>query len=370
MSVINRMLLELDERHDSTAQQRLPGMVRAVPARFSTAPVRPWLWIALIIAVILLLTFFIWRAIPPAILPIPPTVTAQPASVPLTTTPQPLQLQSATSLDQARILTAADDIQPRAVIPTPIPGPAPTSISPNNSKPTKTISTFLLPARADATENGDKVEPGIKTSPSTENTTLSMKHVSKEQQADFRYREALAFVSQNRSQDAQTALEEALRLDPRHLAARQALLSLFLKAKRYPSAEQTLQDGLKLNLAVASLASTLASVQLEQGDATAALTTLEKYAAQASGHADYHGFYAALLQRIGRHAEAIGQFQAALKAQPNRGNWLMGLGISLQAEKHYADAEQAYLRARASNSLSPDLLAFIEQRLQQLRQVH
>ena len=347
MSVINRMLLELDERHDS-AQQNLPGMVRAVPARLPGTPYRVWLGDVLAIALTLLLGFFIWRMAvsqKTAIAPVAsaPAATAAPLPALAST---PLQLQSANALE--RVPVAADEVQAIILAPTPIPAPV----------ATPTLRKNFLPKQDVASEIGV----------SADSTILGMKRVSKEQQADFRYREALSLMAQSRVSDAQTALEDALRLDPKNLAARQALLSIFLTAKRYPQAEQILQEGLRLNLAVAPLATALASVQLERGDPAAALVTLEKYAPQAHGAAEYHGVYAALLQRTGRHAEAIEQFQAALKIQTNHAPWLMGLGISLQAEKRYAEAEPAYSRARAGNGLSPELQAFVEQRLQQIRQ--
>jgi len=145
-------------------------------------------------------------------------------------------------------------------------------------------------------------------------------------------------------------------------------LGIYLPDKRYTQAEQVLRDGLRLNHAVAPLATALAGVQLERDDPAAALATIEEYAPQAAGNAEFQGIHAALLQRLGRHAEAITQLQAALKMQPKRANWLMGLGISLQAEKRYAEAEQAFTRARAGNGLTPELQAFVDQRLQQVRQ--
>ena len=45
----------------------------------------------------------------------------------------------------------------------------------------------------------------------------------------------------------------------------------------------------------------------------------------------------------------------------------MGLGISLQAENRTADAHEAFARAKATNTLTPELQAFVEQKLQQLR---
>jgi MSHA biogenesis protein MshN len=41
----------------------------------------------------------------------------------------------------------------------------------------------------------------------------------------------------------------------------------------------------------------------------------------------------------------------------------MGLGISLEAEGRSAEARDAFQRARASNSLSPELDRFVEQKI-------
>jgi MSHA biogenesis protein MshN len=45
----------------------------------------------------------------------------------------------------------------------------------------------------------------------------------------------------------------------------------------------------------------------------------------------------------------------------------MGLGISLQAESRVPEAQEAYGRAKASNTLSPALLAYVDQKLNQLK---
>jgi MSHA biogenesis protein MshN len=87
----------------------------------------------------------------------------------------------------------------------------------------------------------------------------------------------------------------------------------------------------------------------------------------AQGNADYVAFFAALLQRQGRHEEAIEQFQAALRVKPATGVWWLGLGISLQAANRAAEAQDAFRRARATNNLSPELAAFADQRLKQLQ---
>ena len=366
MSVINRMLLELDERHDTTVQDKLPGLVRAVPAQLPRTPNRTRvLELLLLLAAVFAGLWFWWNApwdiadsSRPNARPTPPAVQSPP------TTPKTLQLQAASALDARPATEPADEVHPIFVTSTPIPettpapAPATKSAKPAVDAPNIAGKKFLLPARDDAAN---------KTQPTTDNAA-DIKRASKEQQADFRYRQALTLIKQGRTQDAQTALEEALRLNPKHLAARQALVGIFLPDKRYSQAEQVLREGLRLNHAVALLATALAGVQLERGDPAAALATIEEYAQQAVGNAEFQGIHAALLQRLGRHAEAITQFQTALKMQPKRANWLMGLGISLQAEKRYAEAEQTFSRARASKGLTPELQAFVDQRLQQVRQ--
>jgi len=372
MSVINRMLLELDERHDTTVQERLPGMVRAVPARLPSTPNRTRALLLLLLLAVLFAALWFWWNSPwrmadsakPSAHPLRPVPAVQPAPA----APETLQLQAAAALDTPPAPASADGVSPIIAAPTPIPTPptAPPKPSikpakPDADAPNKSAPKILLKARDEAAEAESKAHPAA-------DNSAGIKRVSKEQQTDFHYRQALSLVAQGRTQDAQAALEETLRLDPKHLAARQALLGIYLPDKRYTQAEQVLRDGLRLNHAVAPLATALAGVQLERDDPAAALATIEEYAPQAAGNAEFQGIHAALLQRLGRHAEAITQFQAALKMQPKRANWLMGLGISLQAEKRYAEAEQAFTRARAGNGLTPELQAFVDQRLQQVRQ--
>jgi MSHA biogenesis protein MshN len=195
---------------------------------------------------------------------------------------------------------------------------------------------------------------------------LPMKRVSKAQQAAAEFRRAVELMQQGRIGDAIEGYETALSLDTGHQAARQALVALLLEAKRSADAERVLQEGLDANPEQTGFAMLLARLQVESGAVEKAMSTLEKCLPYADNQADYQAFFAALLQRQNRHKEAITHYQIALQLAPNNGIWLMGYGISLQGVQRNDDARDAFRRAIESQTLSPELRGFVQQRLKAL----
>ena len=193
-----------------------------------------------------------------------------------------------------------------------------------------------------------------------------VKQISVQQQADSEFRRASGLMQQGRTNDAIAGYEAALQLDAGHDAARQALAGLLLENKRNADAERVLQDGLKHNPKQSGFAMLLARLQVERNELAPALDTLQKTLPYAEQQADYRAFVAALLQRQGRHDEAVAHYQAAVQLSPNSGVWLMGLGISLQALQRNGEARDAFKRAIETRTLSAELQAFVEQRLKEL----
>lgn len=184
------------------------------------------------------------------------------------------------------------------------------------------------------------------------------------QRAEGEYRHALTALQDGRMTEAVAALEQALKLNPAHDAARQTLVGLLIEAKRSEEAMRHLQAGLTLDPRQPALAMLLARLQIEGGGN--GIDTLLRTLPYAGSNADYHAFLAGALQRAQRNREAAEQYQAALRAAPGNGVWWMGLGMSLQAERRNAEALDAFQRARTSGTLSAELQAFVERRLQQL----
>jgi len=185
--------------------------------------------------------------------------------------------------------------------------------------------------------------------------------------SDNEYRKAAGNLHQGRLQDALEGFRAALNLYPAHHGARQALVALLVESKANAEAERALQEGVRLAPEQIGFAMTLARLQVDRGDGSGAVATLQGSLPHAQGSPDYAAFLAALLQRQGRHDHAIEQFQAALRVKPATGVWWLGLAISLQASNRTADAQEAYRRAKTTNNLNPELTAFADQRLRQLQ---
>ncbi len=401
MSVINKMLQDLENRHSTgAADSSMSAHLRAVPAR---SQIHPAWWVIVLLTLIVVGSLLFWRMSPsPKVAdPLPPvqTVTGEltpikpdqhvqtvqpsrPASVsiqrPSTDLKLAMQLSAVQGLAAAQLQTMEKKSSPEAAAPAvptvtkpnpvgPVPvvaNAAPPHIIPNVGKP-----RTALPAQAQAIPVSDeRVDSKPNVTAAAAPVLKQIKEITPQQRAENEYGKAVSLMQQGRTSEAIESLGNVLQFDPGNTAARQTLVGLLVAAKRYGDAERSLQDGLKLNPGQTGLAMIMARLQVEQGNTQNALKTLQRSLPFAAEQPDYQAFLAALLQREGRNKEAVEHYLLALRKVPGSGVWLMGMGISLQAENHQAEAQEAFLRAKASNSLSPELLAFVEQQLKQFKQ--
>ncbi|GAB3452026.1 hypothetical protein GCM10027321_00200 [Massilia terrae] len=239
-----------------------------------------------------------------------------------------------------------------AVVATPAPAPAPEKKHERQK--------VTAEHKRDAVKANTKAEP--KTAPA-DTAPEQGKEVTSAQKAESAYRRGLANIQEGYLADGIGALEQALQANPRHDAARQTLVRVLIDNKRSEEAIGLLQTGLTLDPRQPSMAMLLARLQIEHGGS--GIETLTRTLPYVGANSEYHAFLAGALQRQQRHREAVEQYQAALRGAQN-GVWLMGLGISLQAEKRDTEALDAFRKAKNSGNLSADLLAFVDSKIQQL----
>ncbi len=395
MSVINQVLNQLEQRGENTAPEQT--MVRAVPhaKRKSALPL-------LIVGLMLAIGIAGWQRMqvrkPVLSLskrPVPnsaegPKVvavnTAQHQPVVAALVPVSAVPVAATATASADKIVLAEALPPASRLSFELGSvPLPSTLHQGSEQAASTGSgqasreiinrsaaragALAQPVRESAKLQPTQIAPSstsAKVAVDTSSGVLPMKRVSPAQQADAEFGKAVVSMQQGRIADAVAGYEAALRLDAGHDAARQALVALLLESKRGADTEQVLQDGLKVKPEHTGFAMLLARLQVERGAVELAAATLEKSLSYADQQADYQAFFAALLQRLNRHKEAISHYQVALQLAPNNGVWLMGYGISLQAVQRNDDAKDAYRRALESKTLNPELGAFVQQKLKGL----
>jgi MSHA biogenesis protein MshN len=256
------------------------------------------------------------------------------AYVPETVSPEPAAAQS---LDTASV------IKPRTVSP---------------ASPTEAPVEKTRVASAPVVKKTP--EPVVSSAPEIDK---QMRKPTPRQRAEAEYARGSAAMHQGQAADARAAFEAALQIDPAYHGARQALVGTLLEARQPGDAMRVLQEGLQLAPAQQGFAMTLARLQLDNGELDTAAQTLARSLDYPDVSPDYIAFYASLLQRQQKHAEAATQFQRALGRRRNVGVWLLGLGVSLEALGRGPEAQEAYRLAKTSGNLSADLQAFADQKL-------
>ena len=361
MSLVNKMLQDLDQRHASELEkQGISRQVRTLPVP------QAFPWKGLVLACIgalagALIVWLItsWR---PESKPIASSPQATTSAVALAPPPVSIPLPSFPPDE-------SEPIQPVAK-PAPAPHkqvqlPAPRS---GRHEPLLKLDHSL---DMDTTERRHAASPATAADRGNASETPSGNSVIEKQPrtalisdaADAEYRKGMNSIRRGAVAEAVVALRAALKIDAHHVAARQALLSLLVDQKQWKEAEATSLDGLALDPKQIGWAMLAARLQVERGDNPTALKTLDQYAQYAERNADYMGFHALLLQKSNRLPEAVERYRAALALKPDQGRWWYGLGLALEAGQRPSEAKDAYTQARSSGNLPADLAAAVEQKL-------
>lgn len=410
MSLINQMLQELDARRaEGTASAEYGQQVRAVPER---RRIHPAWWVALALGIALLCVAgwavfrFTTGSSEAAAQKLPlkmETRLGTPVQAPPAIADTAGNIEAPSIPSASPVTTPVDNNPAQPTMPAVLPGTPPAQATRPQPEPetdatrSKPAAAARPPAEEAAAREGSMPPASARTAtsarsrsspyaPSTPSDSQpdsqsemraapppsfaspkQPKELSQQQRAENEYRKALIAVEQGKTGDGISALETALQFDARHAAARQSLIGLLLNARRQDEAIVRAREGLAIDAAQPGLAMILARLQLEKGTSGTAIDTLERTLPHARDRADYLAFLAALLQREERHAQAAEYYFQALQRSPQNGVWWMGLGISLQADQKTAEASEAFRRAKSTNSLSPELTAFVNSRLSQLQ---
>jgi MSHA biogenesis protein MshN len=365
MSVINKMLQDLDRR------QALGAATEAAVVRPQAAKTgnREWFWRVLVVLLSAALAWMGWVAI--QLLPRKPVATelafqaaaeakSRAAAKPAAVTPVPTAAAPA-----AEPVVAPPAPVPEVVLPSPavtVP-PAQDSLRLATSLETPIQEPQAAPAKPVAA-----VKPKAAAAPPVAKASVDKRDrkSSASDNAEAHFRRAALLLSHGRVSEAEERLQAALQADPSHVAARQTYVSLLLEHQRVDSARHLLQEGLAINPAQATFAFGLARIHIEQRDYAGALEVMDRVGL-AARNPEFQALRGAILQRLGRHSEALEAYDNAIRGgTPPATTWI-GLGISLEAVGRRSEAAQAYRRALSAGPVAAEAREYAESRARALQ---
>ena len=373
MSLINQMLQDLDQRQAGELQRALPNEVRSLPPSRRSS-ILPWVIaggsIALTTAAIY---FYLPLAMQSGAAPVaaavvsppriptdePPATPAAgggapieaPVPAPATAEPMPFRLSDVLSMPQPRQSSVPQESR-SAPLAKESPAVAPVPVTVPQAVPAKAASGVA----ASVASKGETRDGSVH----IEKTPLQP---TPQERAESEYRRGAALLAQGQLKSGMDALRSCLKVDGTHAAARQLLLKALLEQRSYDEARELLSEAVQLQPGRYQWAMTLARLQIEKGDAAGAWQSLQASMGAGANNADYQGLAGNVLQRLGNGKDAAEHYRAALRLSPNDGRWWIGLGLALESQGNGAEARTAFQTARASGSLTPEMAAFVEQRL-------
>ena len=352
MSLINKMLQDLDRR------QALAGAADGSVVQVTTSGEvrrggREWLWRIVAVLLTLGLGWVIWVGYQLLPKPLVTNLALQPAPPP----PAP---------------SVAAPPPPPAAVAEPTP-PAPVEAPPVTAPDTLRLAREIeTPVRESASQQPARQEPVrapkvAPVAPALKSGTVDKRNrtLSSAETAEAQFRRAAALLNQGRLSEAEDHLAGALRADPSHVAARQTYVAMLLEQHRVEAARRLVQEALAINPAQPAFAVALARIYIEQREYRNALEVLDK-AGPAPRDAEFQAMRAAVLQRLGKHAEAVEAYQNAIRIAPQPGTTWVGLAISLETLGRRPEAAKAYRRALDAGSLAPEAREYAESRARAL----
>jgi MSHA biogenesis protein MshN len=349
------MLQDLDRREALHA-----GEAKAVRASSAKPARSEWFWRALVVLLTAALAWMGWVAI--QLLPRKPLVTE-------------LAYRAASdALARGEAKPAVPAPVAQIALPAPVPAaPAPPPAAPV-PEPAVVASVPPLPPFNESLrlETQLRTPPAGRGPPVVETPKLALvAPVTKRPKerlstAETHFRRATVLLKDARLGEAEEHLQAALQVDPSHTAARQAYVSLLLEQQRISTARGLLLDTLAADPAQASFALALARIYAMGRDYAGALAVLERAASGGQGTGDFQAFRGAMLQRLGRHEEALAAYQNAVReGTPPATAWI-GYAISLEAVGKRSEAAQAYRQALTAGPITAEAREYAESRARAL----
>ncbi len=355
MSLINDMLKDLDSRERSHSRSLKLGVYdyaddsrpKRQPWVYSTALMQTVLTILVAVAIALWVTHQQELTATRADQARREAIKADHVTpIPDATKLNPIQLPQAAPVMPEPVVVKLKPVEPRLEVVKKAKVLVPTS---KTAEGPRLASPAVKASVIDATSNAK---------PSLIPTQVKVDAAQKSEQI---YQQALTEQKQGAADTAMKSLRQSLEIYPSHIKARLELAKMLVERKQPTAASDLLGDGLMLSPQQTGFMLAIAPLWIQAGQQNDAMSLLAQGAKSPNPDPQLHAFYATQLLRLQRQAEAATQYRLALRNDPNRSEWLLGLGLALNATGNTREAIDALRRASETGGLSAQNKTMVEQ---------
>ena len=148
----------------------------------------------------------------------------------------------------------------------------------------------------------------------------------------------LILLRQGHTAEARAQFEAALRLDPQSMSARTNLGLVLSNDGQFAAAEEQLTRAVAMNPRVPGPYASLGIVLAKRGQDDQAARRFQQALTLAPNDPDLHAYLGSAWSRMGRADDARQQFEQSLRLDPGQVAAHLGLGRLLARQQHYAEA--------------------------------
>lgn len=398
MSVINKMLNDLEQRQQSDNQAMSPLV--------QTAKRPPWVMGLVVLVMLISLVaagWLLWPLLKQVDMPYsavdvteptPAAAQSEQASEPVEpqiepeTTPLLVETE-ATPAAEAALLEPTAEVETTALpevepLSEPLPEPAP---EPQSEPQTEQaiVEQQVEPAiesvpeaepepRAELAESGQEPatsEPkasALEADSGESHMEVIPLELSREQRVELHLKRAFKAMEKNDTEQAREEFSTVLRLDPSQHSAREQLAALEYGRRREAQAISLLEQGLELDSQHVPFRLLLARIFIQQQNTQQAWFYLNGHEPMVPGNVDFFATKAALAQQLGYQQDALSSYRQLVQYEPDRARWWFGYALANDHLGQYLEAHRAYQQASLLGQLSENSRQFVEQRIRQLEQ--
>ncbi len=184
---------------------------------------------------------------------------------------------------------------------------------------------------------------------------------------DEQLNKALDAIEQGNNSSAIRILDFLLYKFPYSVEGRESLAAIYISQNALNEAMRVVDEGLYLIPHSVRLNTMKARLLFEQDQVEEALGILDQFKPDIYKEPDFYGLRAAILQTVGRIAEAGSIYKILVEIESSNGQYWLGYGITLENKHKINQAVDAYKRVTECFDIEPSVRDYAEKRLKHLQ---